>query len=158
MPASVSLPILALTDQLDGLVVPDPVQVAPCLRQVLERVVDPRARRGVRHGLVTVLVAAVCAVAAGARSFVAIAEWVADLPVEVAGVLGVSDRCPCESTIRRIVQRLDGDRFDVAIGAWIQDLCTTRARPSRRRAVAVDGKAQCGAPEAPTVGPSICSR
>jgi predicted transposase YbfD/YdcC len=138
------LPILALADQLDGLVVLDPVQVAPCLRQVLERVVDPRARRGVRHGLVTVLVAAVCAVAAGARSFVAIAEWVADLPVEVADTLGVSQRCPCESTIRRIVQRLDGDRFDVAIGAWIQDLCTAGTPRGRRRAVAVDGKAVRG--------------
>jgi hypothetical protein len=72
------LSILAVADQLDGLDLPGPVQVAPCLRQALDRVVDPRARRGVRHGLVTVLTAAVCAVAAGARSFVAIAEWVAD--------------------------------------------------------------------------------
>jgi predicted transposase YbfD/YdcC len=139
------LPILALADQLDGLDVPDPVRVAPCLRQALERVVDPRARRGVRHGLVTVLVAAVCAVAAGARSFVAIAEWVADLPVEVADTLGVGRRCPCESTIRRVVQRLDGDRFDVAIGTWIQDLCTARTPRGLRRVVAVDGKTVRGA-------------
>ena len=33
-----------------------------------------------RHPLVVVLCAAVCAVAAGAQSYVAIAEWVADLP------------------------------------------------------------------------------
>jgi hypothetical protein len=31
--------------------------------------------------------------------------------------LGVGGRCPCESTIRRVVQRLDGDRFDVAVSA-----------------------------------------
>jgi len=42
----------------------------------------------VRHGLVAVLAAAVCAVVAGARWFVAIAEWVPDLPVEVADTLG----------------------------------------------------------------------
>ena len=52
--------------------------------------VDPRKRRGVRHGLVVVLTAAVCA--AGARSFVAVAEWVADLPDELAAVLGVDRR------------------------------------------------------------------
>lgn len=77
---------------------PDPVVLAPGLRTVLVGVVDPRKRRGVRHGLVVVLTAAVCAVAAGARSFVAVAEWVADLPEEVAVALGVDRRCPSEST------------------------------------------------------------
>jgi predicted transposase YbfD/YdcC len=139
------LPILAVADQLEGLDLPDPVQVAPCLGRVLDRVVDPRARRGVRHRLAAVLTVAVCAVAAGARSFVAIAEWVADLPVEVAETLGVGGRCPCESTIRRVVQRLDGDRFDVAISAWITQLCAARTPPGRRRAVAVDGKTVRGA-------------
>ena len=58
---------------------PDPVTLAPALQSVLAGVVDPRRRRGVRHPLVVALTAAVCAVAAGARSFVAAAEWVADL-------------------------------------------------------------------------------
>jgi hypothetical protein len=74
--------------------VPDPVALAPTLSEALIEVVDPRERRGVRHGLVVVLTAAVCAVAAGARSFVAVAEWVADLPEEVAVVLGTDRRCP----------------------------------------------------------------
>jgi DDE family transposase len=99
----------------------------------------------VRHGLVVVLAAAVCAVAADARSFVAIAEWVSDLPAEVADALGVAGRCPCESTIRRVVQRLDGDRFDVAISRWIQGLCAARTPQGRRRVVAVDGKSVRGA-------------
>ncbi|HZI75726.1 MAG TPA: transposase family protein, partial [Gemmatimonadales bacterium] len=49
----------------------------------LSRVPDPRDGRGVRHQLVTVLAAAVCAVLAGARSYVGIAEWAHDLPVSV---------------------------------------------------------------------------
>jgi DDE_Tnp_1-associated len=49
---------------------------------VLAAVADPRARRGIRHGLSTILTVAVCAVLAGARSFVAITEWVADLDPE----------------------------------------------------------------------------
>ncbi len=96
--------------------------------------------------MVVVLAAAVCAVAAGAQSYVAIAEWVADLPDEVAAALGLAEKCPCESTIRRVVQRLDGDRFDAVISAWVTPQLRTTDRPNgRRRAVAVDGKALCGA-------------
>jgi hypothetical protein len=58
----------------------------------LAGVPEPRARRGVRHRLVVVLTAAVCAVVAGSRSYTAIAEWVADLPEQAAGLLGASTR------------------------------------------------------------------
>jgi hypothetical protein len=51
----------------------------------LSRCPDPRDGQGVRHQLMTVLAAAVCAVLAGARSDVAIAEWAHDLPVSVPG-------------------------------------------------------------------------
>jgi len=64
---------LSLT-QLGGAELPGPVTLAPHLRAALASVVDPRARRGVHHGLVVVLTATACAVAAGARSFVAVAE------------------------------------------------------------------------------------
>jgi hypothetical protein len=90
VPASASSSIAAVADQVGGLELPDPVSLVPDLREALDRVVDPRKRRGVRHGLVVVLTAAVCA--AGARSFVAVAEWVADLPDELAAVLGVDRR------------------------------------------------------------------
>jgi hypothetical protein len=102
--------------------------------------VDPRKPRGVRHGLVVVLSAAVCAVAAGARSFVAVAEWVADLPIEVAAALGVDRRCPSESTIRRLIGSLDADRFDHVIGVFVQTLAVAVAPAGRRRVFAVDGK------------------
>jgi hypothetical protein len=93
-----------------GLTMPDPVAAAPGLAAVLSTITDPRKRRGVRHGLVTLLSVAVCAVAAGARSLVAIAEWAADLPVEVAAALGINAAAPSESAVRRLVQRLDPDR------------------------------------------------
>jgi hypothetical protein len=82
----------------------------------------------------------VCAVVAGARSFVAIAEWPADLPVDVAATLGISAAPPSESAVRRLVGRLDPDRFDNAIGAWVQQLCADVAPAGRRRVLAVDGK------------------
>jgi predicted transposase YbfD/YdcC len=123
-----------------GVELPDPVVLAPGLRDVLGGVVDPRKRRGVRHGMVVVLTAAVCAVAAGARSFVAVAEWVADLPAEVAAAVGTDRRCPSESTIRRLLERVDADRFDAVIGAFVQRLCAGVAPVGRRRVLAVDGK------------------
>ena len=48
------------------------------LLAVLDRVTDPRSRRGVRHRLTVVLVVGVCAVLGGMRSFVAIAQWARD--------------------------------------------------------------------------------
>lgn len=140
MPAPASLSIAAVADQVGGVALPDPVGVAPTLAQALAGVVDPRKRRGVRHGLVVVLTAAVCAVAAGARSFVAVAEWVADLPDEVAAALGTDVRCPSESTIRRIVGKVDADRFDAVIGAFVQRLCAVTPPVGRRRVLAMDGK------------------
>jgi predicted transposase YbfD/YdcC len=117
-----------------------PVEHSPGLQEALAGVVDPRHRRGVRHGLVVVLTAAVCAVAAGARSFVAIAEWVADLPIEAATAVGTAQRCPSESTIRRLLSAVDADRFDAAISRFIQRCCARTTPAGRRRALAIDGK------------------
>jgi predicted transposase YbfD/YdcC len=140
VPAPASLPIPAALDQFTTLAPPDPVALAPRLHDVLAESVDPRKPRGVRHRLVVVITVAVCAVAAGSRSFVAISEWVADLPAEVADALGITGRGPCESTIRRVVQRLDGDRFDALISGFVQRLCAARRPGERRRVLAVDGK------------------
>ncbi len=89
---------------------------------MLGSVVDPRKRRGVRHPLAAVLTVVVCAVVAGARSFVAIAEWVADLPDELAQTLDTDRRRPSESAIRRLLGKLDADRFDTAMGGFVQRL------------------------------------
>ena len=105
---------------------------------VLAGVADPRARRGVRHRLVTILGLAVCAVLAGARSFTAIAEWAADADEVTLAELGVTGVVPCESTIRRTLQRLDVDDFGRRAGTWAQQ--RTMPPPGRRRLVAVDGK------------------
>jgi hypothetical protein len=55
---------------------------------------NPRARRGIRHRLTVVVTAAVCAVVAGCRSYIAIAEWVADLPDHTAGRRGMAASRP----------------------------------------------------------------
>lgn len=142
MPAPASSLIHAVCAQLATLPVPDPGAALPGLLDVLAGVTDPRARRGVRHRLVTILAVSICAVTAGARSLVAIAEWAADLPAEVADALALGTRPPCESTIRRVLGRVDGDGLDLVLSTWIG---AQLPGDQGRRAVAVDGKTVRGA-------------
>lgn len=158
MPASASSSIAVVADQVEALDRPDPVAHAADLRVVLAGVADPRKRRGVRHGLVVVLTATVCAVAAGARSLVAIAEWVADLPEEVAAALGTDRRCPSESTIRRLLGRVDADRLDAVLGGFVQRLCAGATPAGRRRVLAVDGKTLRGSRHVDNTGAEVPGR
>ena len=66
----------------------------PCLPDYLARVPDPRDPRGVRNTLTSLLMAAVAAVLAGARSFTALGDWVADAllePLDLAGCVVFAD-------------------------------------------------------------------
>ena len=143
MPASVSSPIAVLSAHrgLDGL---ESVELDADLLVRLAGVPDPRKARGCRHRLVTVLAVSVCAVLAGARSFVAIAEWAHDLPVSARVRLGIGRRAPSESTIRRILQKIDLDALDATVSGW---LAARRPDPppGQMRVVAVDGKPARGA-------------
>jgi len=120
----------------------------------LSAVADPRARRGVRHGCVAVLGVAVCAVLAGATSYLSIAEWAHDLTPSVRARLGLGRRAPCESTIRRVLQRIDAQQLDQSVCSWLaQRAAALRpASPARRRVVAVDGKTARGARSRATPG------
>jgi predicted transposase YbfD/YdcC len=131
------------------------------LRDYLTRVPDPRDRRGVRHSAGSLLALAATAVLAGARSFAAIGEWIADVPQRVLAALGArrdshGDRylAPEESTVRRLTQQVDGDLLDAAIGAWLihhntdhntdQPEITDHDHRTSPRAVAIDGKSLAG--------------
>lgn len=146
MPAAVSSPIPAALHQLarpEGL---SPVMVEGSgqwgdLREHLLGVPDPRARRGVRHSFMSILLLAAAAVLTGARSFTAIGEWAADAPQHVLKTLGTRRdrhhgryRAPEEATLRRALQAVDGDLLDAAIGAWLS------SQDSAVTAIAVDGK------------------
>lgn len=156
MSACPSLPI-PLRDVCDGppqagpgCAVADPW--GPDLLVALSGVPDPRNSRGVRHRLVTVLAAAVCAVLAGARSYVGIAEWAHDLPVSVRVRLGIGRRAPSESTFRRVLQTVDAHALDTALSSWLVERSGLgREANQALRAVAVDGKTARGsrAPDQP---------
>ena len=147
MPAVPSSPTLCLVDDSDPLV-GDLAEVPPApegLLELLAQVPDPRRRRGIRHGLTGVLAVALSAVLTGAQSFVAIAEWAADARPEALARLGVTGPVPCESTIRRCLQRLAPDQLDHLIGAW---MWLRTSMIDGRRVVAFDGKTLRGARDA----------
>jgi predicted transposase YbfD/YdcC len=125
---------------------PDPMvkpgEVPADLLAALGSVPDVRARRGVRHRFTAILGIAVCAVLAGARSYVAIAEWAHDLTPTVRLRLGLGRRAPSESTVRRVLQRVDPEALDRVTSSWL----AARSRPREpTRVIAVDGKSARGA-------------
>ncbi len=110
------------------------------LLDVLTGVSDPRKRRGIRHSTVSVLAISVCACLAGARSFTAIGEWASSLNQELLKRFGCRRNphtgkyeAPSEPTIRRILQKVDGDEVDSSLGGWLSEA-------ARSNAIALDGK------------------
>ena len=114
------------------------------LREVLEGVADPRDRRGVRHALTAVLCLAVVGVLAGCRTLGAMREHVADLEPADLGALGLEAgrALPSESTIRRVLQRVNADDLDARVSSWLR---TRVGAIGGRRVIAVDGKTMRGA-------------
>ncbi len=83
------------------------------------------------------------AVLAGARSFTAIGEWVADQDERTLAALGAHGSArPSESTIRPVLTTLDADRLDSAIRRW---MWTRTTLVGSRRVIALDGKTVRGA-------------
>ncbi len=137
-----SLPIYRVVDQFDPEEFID-VPLAPAaLLAALRSVPDPRQRQGLRHELDGILMLVVSAVVAGASSYIAIAEWVAAATPAALRGLGVTGEAPCESTLRRTLQRLDADGLDVILGAWA---ALQEVPGDEVRVIAVDGKAVRGA-------------
>ncbi len=99
-----------------------------------------------RHDVVAVLAVAVCAVPAGARSYLAIAERASGLTPTVRLRLGVSRRAPCESTIHRVLHSVDADQLDRLVSAWLAARTGRQpAVPTVRRVISLDGKSVRGA-------------
>jgi predicted transposase YbfD/YdcC len=126
-------------------------QVALSLVEALAQVPDPRDARGRRHGLLAILLIGACAVLAGARSFVAIAEYAHDAGRAVLDVLGVGEVVPDESTIRRVLGAVDAAALEAALQAWalahLELMSPPPGTPRReqRRVLALDGKTVRGA-------------
>jgi hypothetical protein len=144
VPADASSPIPAALDQLREQPEPRPEEI-PGLLERLAEVPDPRDPRGVRHALAAVLALSACAVLTGATSLLAVGERIADVPTCVLERLGIrrdpllpGRLVPAESTVRRLLARVDGDALDRAVGRWLADRRPKAAGATGRRGVPVD--------------------
>jgi predicted transposase YbfD/YdcC len=120
------------------------------LLQALSAVPDPRHRRGRRYSLQSILLSAITAVLAGARSYTAIADWA----VLARPAVGVCGRPPSGATIRRVLLAVDPAAVQAALTAWSLACRDAEAadagqtglpRNQRRQVLAVDGKSLRGA-------------
>lgn len=110
------------------------------LLKALSQVPDPRSAHGRRHPLGAILALSVCAMASGARSIYAIAQWGRMQSPETLRELGFSrDRTPAVSTLHNVFSNMDADAFELALGEWIESLLG-----AEEEAIAIDGKALRG--------------
>lgn len=151
MPADASSLFPPALDQLRENPQIGPEEV-PGLLERLAEVPDPRDPRGVRHRLAVVLALTACAVLSGATSLLAVGEWIADAPGYVLEQVGANPDpllprrvLPAETTVRRLLARIDGDALDRAVGRWLTD---RRPKATGLRGLAVDGKSLRGAAKA----------
>lgn len=91
-----------------------------------------------------ILTCGAAAVLAGAKTWVAVAEWVAEADRDALSALGIrpGEVLPCESTFRRTLARLGADDVDARLGPWMR---TRVVRIAGRTVVALDGKSMRGA-------------
>lgn len=108
----------------------------------IQEFTDPRRKQGTRHPLETVLSISVCAVLCGCKGYRAIGAWSKSLSNEELIRFG-SDRAtpPSEPTIRRLIQRIDADKFDQYMGKWLLEQKLIEAPDGLKGCgIAIDGK------------------
>jgi predicted transposase YbfD/YdcC len=124
------------------------------LFEVLEGFPDPRKPRGVRHKIQSILATAICAVLAGASSFVEIAEWAADQPRETLRKLGsLKGKPPSERTYRRVLGAIDVEELDRRTGRWV----AKQVNLGPGMGLALDGKTLRGSREGDRQGLHLLS-
>jgi len=121
------------------------------LRDKLSQIPDDRDPRGVRHPQLFLLTIAVCSVLSGCRSYKAMGEWSSGLTQKMLKELGGKYNgyrgcyvAPEESTLQRMLGRIDVDKLDRVVGTWFESMADNNC-------IAVDGKRLKGASHAKPV-------
>ncbi|WP_371666698.1 transposase family protein [Streptomyces sp. NBC_00289] len=107
------------------------------LRAGLQRVPDPRSRRGRWYPLAGLLLVCACTVVSGARTITEITAWGQRATTTVLKHLGIRRhlpgrrRAPSHATLTRLLAALDGDALDAAISTYLAGHNHTDARHHR---------------------------
>ncbi|MHB8763933.1 MAG: ISAs1 family transposase [Deferrisomatales bacterium] len=123
------------------------------LLELLLSIPEVRKTRGIRHPLATVLALAVLAMLVGKRSFLAIAQFAANLSPDVLKTLGARrENAPSEPTFRRVLARLPAEEIDAAVSRWI-----LQQGIRLDEAIALDGKICRGSADGDTPAVNLLS-
>lgn len=103
---------------------------------------DPRGGQGKRHPLESVLAIVVCAVLCGCRTYRSIGSWAGSLSREELIRFGDNrQEPPSEPTIRRIIQSINVENFDIHVGKWLLERSVLQnPQGIRGCCIAMDGK------------------
>jgi hypothetical protein len=110
------------------------------LREYLAQVPDPRGRKGKRHVFSALLTAVVCAILQNCRGYEAIAQWLAEQPLDFLWSLGFTRRPPTETGVRRLLSRIDVTAFEAALSRWTSDVLGSPMATEELRPTSMDGK------------------
>ena len=113
------------------------------LREHFEIVEDRRVERTKEHGLLDIIVIAVCAVICGADDWVDIAGWGNEKIEWLIQFMSLENGIPSDDTFGRVFSRLDAEQFQTAFLSWVQSVFEVSAG----QVVAVDGKQLRGSPD-----------
>ena len=118
---------------------------------------DPRDRRGLRHTLPTILGLCTAAVLSGSVTLAQITDWVTAAPVDLLAAMGCwrdrrgRARPPHPDTVERVFDAWGAQGLADGVGAFlagragIAPVAAATGGPVLLPAIAVDGKAMCGA-------------
>lgn len=117
--------------------VPHPAsRIAACFVDL----VDPRVARCRRHALLDIVTIAVCAVLAGADTFVDIAAWGRAKQDWLAEWLELPHGIPSHDTFGRVFARLDPVQFQVGFFTLVRQVAATAPAEAPTPVIALDGK------------------
>jgi DDE_Tnp_1-associated/Transposase DDE domain len=135
------------------------------LIEVLREVEDPRAARGQRYSLASLLTLCCAAMLCGCRTYGAVAQWGRDCDHELAQRLGFVvltssgiERRPCASTLFYALQDLAREKLESKLAAWAQSVLSAlpyeSAAENEAEAIAIDGKTLRGSAKAQANSPN----
>lgn len=113
--------------------VPSP---GPTIVAHFARISDPRTGNAKLHGLLDILVIALCAVVCGADDWEAISRWGKTKRRWLKRFLALPHGIPSPDTFRRVLERLNPEEFQKAFLEWVQSVNVL----THGQVIAIDGK------------------
>lgn len=114
--------------------VPPSARIAECFHDLI----DPRIARTRRHHLLDIVTLALCAVLAGAESWVEVEEWGTIKLAWLRTWLPLPNGIPSHDTFGRVFSRLNPDQLETGFVRWVQVLAT--GATTTDGVIAIDGK------------------